>query len=241
MIILIGTGHVFNLSAALIDIFDEKKPDVLCVELDKERLNALLLKKIDPERYKAVSKNNPFIYKILARFQDNMAKEYGVSAGDEMLTAINYAKSHEIPLELIDTNAQKLFSKMLKTMSISEKIKLFLSGFTGFFIGRERVEKELKKIENDFDIYLKEIGEKFPSIKKILIDERNENMANKLIDLTGSYEIITACVGDGHISGISNILDEKKVTYEIIRLNDLRNRIIKSDTASASFSVEYNN
>ncbi len=241
MIILIGTGHVFNLSSALIEIFDEKKPDIICVELDKERLNALLLKKTDPEKYKEVSKNNPFIYKILARFQDNMAKEYGVSAGDEMLTAINYAKSHDIPLDLIDTNAQRLFSKMLKTMSISEKIKLFLSGFTGFFIGRERVEKELKKIENDFDIYLKEIGKKFPSIKKILIDERNENMANKLIDLTDSYDIIIACIGDGHISGISNILDEKKVLYDTIRLNDLRNRIIKSDTASASFTVEYNN
>ena len=74
MITLIGTGHVFNLSSALIDIFDEKNPNVICVELDQQRLNALLLKKTDPERYKEASKNNPFIYKILARFQDNMAK-----------------------------------------------------------------------------------------------------------------------------------------------------------------------
>jgi pheromone shutdown-related protein TraB len=241
MITLIGTGHVFNLSSALIDIFNEKNPNVICVELDQQRLNALMLKKTDPVRYKEASKNNPFIYKLLARFQDNMAKEYGVSAGDEMLTAINYAKSNDIPLELIDANAQKLFSKMLKSMTLSEKIKLFLSGFSGLFIGKERVEKELKKIENEIETYLKEIGKKFPTIKKILIDERNQKMANRIIELTSSYDHIIACIGDGHITGISSILDGKKIKYEIIRLNNLRNWNIKSDSASFSFDVEYNN
>ena len=241
MITLIGTGHVFNLKDALIDIFDEKLPDVICVELDRQRLNALILKKTDPERYKDASKKNPFIYKILARFQENMAKEYGVSAGDEMLTAINYARSHEIQLELIDTNAQKLFSKMLKSMTFSEKIKLLLSGFSGLFIGKDKVEKELKKIEKEFDRYLDEIGEKFPTIKKILIDERNENMANKIIKLTEIYENIIACVGDGHINGISKILDDNKIIYDTIRLNDLRNWKIKSDVASASFTINYEN
>ena len=48
MITLIGTGHVFNLSAALNRVFDEKKPDVICVELDQQRLHALILKKNVP-------------------------------------------------------------------------------------------------------------------------------------------------------------------------------------------------
>lgn len=241
MITLIGTGHVFNLSAALNNLFDDKKPDVICVELDQQRLNALIIKKNDPIRYKNVSKNNPFIYRILAKFQDNMAKEYGVSAGDEMLTAIKYAQSNGIPLELIDSNAQKLFSKMLKSMTLSEKIKLLLSGFSGLLIRKERVEKELKKIQNNFDDYLKEIGEKFPTIKKILIDERNENMAKRIIRLTENYDKIIVCIGDGHIIGISDILEEKNIEYEIIRLNDLRNWNVKSETGSFSFNVEYNN
>jgi pheromone shutdown protein TraB len=241
MITLIGTGHVFNLKDALIDIFDEKKPDVICVELDKQRLNALILKKNNPEKYKDASKKNPFIYNILAKFQDNMAKEYGVSAGDEMLTAINYSSAHEIPLELIDANAQNLFSKMLKSMTISEKIKLLISGFGGLFIRKEKVEKELKKIEKEFDKYLEEIGKKFPTIKKILIDERNDIMANKIINLQETYQNIIACVGDGHINGISKIFNEHKIEYKTIRLNDLRNWNIKSDIASASFTISYNN
>jgi hypothetical protein len=35
MIYLIGTGHVFDLSSALLKIFDEKSLEIFCVELDK--------------------------------------------------------------------------------------------------------------------------------------------------------------------------------------------------------------
>ena len=45
MITLIGTGHVFNLSSALKNVFNEKNPDVICVELDQQRLRALMIKK----------------------------------------------------------------------------------------------------------------------------------------------------------------------------------------------------
>ena len=91
MITLIGTGHVFNLSQPLLNIFDEKQPDIICVELDRERYNALILKQTDPEAYKEMEKNVPILYRILARFQQGMAEEYGVTAGAEMLTSIKRA------------------------------------------------------------------------------------------------------------------------------------------------------
>jgi pheromone shutdown protein TraB len=168
-----------------------------------------------------------------------MAKEYGVNAGDEMLTAIRYAQSHQIPLEFLDMNAQKLFSNMLKSMSLSEKLKLFLSGIGGLFVSKKRVESELKKIENEFDKYIEQIGKKFPTIKRVLIDERNEYMAKKLVKLTEEKQKIVACVGDGHISGISTLLDKKNIEYEIIRLSELRTRSVESDATTASFSMEY--
>jgi len=239
MITLIGTGHVFDLSSALTEIFNEKLPDTICVELDRQRYNALIIKNTNPKEYNKSRKNVPFIYKILARFQDNMAKEYGVNAGDEMLTAIKYAQLHELPLEFLDMNAQKLFSNMLKSMSMSEKLKLLLSGVGGLFVSKKRVESELKKIENEFDTYIEQIANKFPTIKRTLIDERNEHMAKKLVKLTEEKQKIVACVGDGHISGISKLLDQKNINYEIIRLSELRNRIVESDVSSASFTMEY--
>ena len=240
MIILIGTGHVFNLSQALNNIFDEKQPEIMCVELDKQRFKALTLKKTDPDAYKNMERNVPILYKILARFQEGMAKEYGVTAGEEMLTAINYASSHQIPVAFIDMNAQHLFAKMLRSMSFSEKLKLLFSGFGGFFVSKKHVEKELKKIEKNFDKYINEIGEKFPTIKQVLIDERNYYMVQQLATASEQYEKVVAVIGDGHIPGISELLKKKEIEFETIRLSELRNQEpSKSDSATASFSMEY--
>lgn len=240
MILLIGTGHVFDLSSALLDIFDEREPDAIAVELDKQRYNALMMKRADLDSYKKTEKTAPVIYKLLSRFQNNMAKEYGVNAGDEMLMAINYAQSHQIPLEFIDMNAQKLFSKILKSMSFSEKLRMFFSGIGGIFVSRKRVEKELEKIEENFDTYVEQIGEKFPTIKRVLIDERNAHMTQKLKILTEEHEKVIAVIGDGHIPGVSRLLDEKNIKFETIRLNQLRNHNPSDvDSSTASFSMEY--
>lgn len=241
MITLIGTGHVFNLSSALLRIFDEKSPDVVCVELDKQRFNALMMKNSDPKGHKAAaSKNLPIVYKLLARFQESMADEYGVAAGDEMLTAINYARSQQLPVVFIDMNAQFLFRKMLRSMPLSEKLKLLLSGFGGFFISKKRVEKELSKFEKDFDSYIEQIGEKFPTIKRVLIDERNQYMTQRLSEMDERYGQVVAVVGDGHIPGISELLKSKQVEFEITRLSELRNMENKDENpTSAHFSIKY--
>lgn len=240
MITLIGTGHVFNLSDALLNIFDEKQPEILCVELDKQRFNALMMKKNDPEGYKKAEKNLPIIYKLLSRFQESMANEYGVTAGEEMLTTINYAQSHQLPIAFIDMNAQRLFSRMLKTMSFSEKLRMMFSGVGGLFISKKRVEKELEKLEGNFDTYLEQIGKKFPTIKRVLIDERNEYMAQQLKTASEQHEKIIAVIGDGHVPGISKLLEKKELEYETIRLSQLRNqKPSNSNASSASFSTEY--
>ena len=240
MITLIGTGHVFNLSQALINIFDERQPEILCVELDTQRYNALMLKQTDPKAYEEAGKNLPVIYRLLAKFQEDMANQYGVTAGEEMLTTINYAQTHQLPLAFIDMNAQHLFAKMLKSMSFSEKVKLMFSGVGGLFISKKRVEKELKKIEGNFDTYLEEISEKFPTIKRVLIDERNLYMVQQLASASQKYGKIVAVVGDGHIPGLTKLLTKKEIDFETIRLSELRKEEPgKKDPATASFSLNY--
>ena len=240
MITLIGTGHVFNLNQALLDIFEEKQPELLCVELDKQRYNSLMLKQSDPEGYKKSERNVPILYKLLARFQEGMANEYGVTAGAEMLTTIDFAKNHQLPLAFIDMNAQNLFKKMLKKMTLKEKFKLMFSGLGGLFVNKKHVEKELKKIDKDFDKYIEKIGEKFPTIKRVLIDERDKFMVQNLTTANEQYGKIIAVVGDGHIPGLSKLLDKKEIEYETIRLSELRNqKPVERDSSTASFSMEY--
>jgi pheromone shutdown protein TraB len=240
MITLIGTGHVFDLTAPILHIFEQKQPDIIGVELDQQRYNALILRNTDPTTYQNAKKDLPAIYKMLAAFQENMAEQYGVNAGDEMLAAITYAQSHQLPVAFIDTNAQTLFIRMWKTMPFTEKFRLLISGFAGFFISKKRVEEELKNYQQNFDTYIEEIGKKFPTIKRTLIDERNQTMVNNLITLTQQHQKIIACVGDGHIPGISKLLSEKNIPFETIRLQELQNmKTANIDGASGSFSVTY--
>lgn len=240
MITLIGTGHVFNLSEALLNIFDEKQPDIICIELDKQRYNAMMLKQNNPEKYQETLKDQHMIYRFLARFQDGMAEEYGVQAGEEMLTAIKYAESHQLPLAFIDMNAQVLFSRMLKEMSFREKLRLIFSGFGGMFVNKKRVEAELENIEENFDVYIKQISKKFPTIKRVLIDERNTFMVQHIILASKKYERIIVAIGDGHIPGVSDLLTGKNVEFETVRLSTLRTNDNKvADSSTANFSIRY--
>jgi len=240
MITLIGTGHVFNLSQALLNIFDDVQPDFLCVELDKQRYNALMMKQADPEAHKKASRDVPAVYKLLAKFQEGVAKEYGVTPGEEMVTTINYAQSHQLPLAFIDMNAQVLFKKMLKSMTFKEKIRLMFSGIGGLFVNKKRVEKELDKLKDNFDDYIDEVSKKFPTIKRVLIDERNEYMVQQLLTADEQYDKIIAVVGDGHIPGISGLLEKKDIEFKTIRLGELRNQETGvSDSSTASFTIEH--
>jgi pheromone shutdown protein TraB len=240
MITLIGTGHVFNLSQALLEVLDQKQPDLVGVELDNQRYQALLMKQLQPEQYEQARKNVPFLYRIFARFQDNMADEYGVVAGEEMLTAIKYAQSHQLPFELLDMNAQQLFRDMIRAMSFREKFRLLVSGITGLFVSKEKVESELEKIEVDFDQYIQEVGKQFPTVKRMLIDKRNEYMADILTGLSGDFEHIVACIGDGHIPGLLPLFEEKHVEVETVRLRELRDKVWeKKDASSGFFSTQY--
>ncbi len=240
MITLIGTGHVFDLTNALHTIFDEKLPEVICIELDPQRFNALLNRQRESNTPSSTSKNLPFIYRLLARFQQTMAQQYGVNAGDEMLAAAEYARTHQIPLELIDMNAQKLFLNMWRSMSVREKIKLIFSGFSGFFVSKKQVEHELQQFQDNFEDYIEKIGAQFPTIKHELIDKRNDHMVKRILSISDHYTQIVACLGDGHLPGIAKILEEKKQEIEVIRLRDLQNKkSVSSNTSEAHFSINY--
>ena len=65
-------------------------------------------------------------------------------------------------------------------------------------------------------------------------------MTQQLVELNTHYNKVLALVGDGHIVGISQLLTSKDVTFETIRLRELRNqKPHESDATTASFTTEY--
>ena len=79
MITIIGTGHVFDLSSNLNFLFDKKKPDLICVELDKDRYIILSMRNSDSKQFIRLRKNVPLIYLLFMRFQEKTAKKYYLS------------------------------------------------------------------------------------------------------------------------------------------------------------------
>ena len=227
MIILVGTGHILDLSSIITDLFNQKKPDLVCIELDKQRYDMLLLKTSNSNQLKKERTDFPILYKLFARFQDKIAKEFGVNAGDEMIAAIKYAESRQIPFEFIDMNSQELYEKTLQSMSFFEKLKISFIGvlltfFGWMFISKKRIDEQLKKYENEQDESIDEMGKSYPTIKKILLDERNDFMAKKLINFNSKYKTIIALVGDAHVPGISELLRNSNINFEVKRLKDLQ-------------------
>ncbi|RLF62536.1 MAG: hypothetical protein DRN16_01280 [Thermoplasmata archaeon] len=236
MITLVGTGHVFDLSSAISDLLYEKMPDVVCLELDEKRFQAL--KQHRENGVRGVDVSLPVVYRFLAGFQEKMAEKYGTMVGNEMIAAEEFASLHNVGVELIDMDAEELLLKMWREMRLIEKIRFFVSGFTSLFVSKKDVERELEKFQGDYHGYIEEISKRFPTIRKVLIDDRNEYMARRLIGLNEKYEKIVAIVGDGHVEGLSKILKDNKVELEVIRLKDLLENM-ENRKNQIGFTVEY--
>lgn len=226
VITLIGTGHIFDLSARLRDEIRKRAPDTVCLELDPRRLQGLLQKDKRGEV--------PLVYRLLARFQERLARERGVEPGGEMLAALDAAKEISAQVVLIDQDAQVTFQRLWRTMPWGEKARFALSSAAGLILPGKSVEQQVDEVSADYAAFFENMGKEFPTIKRVLIDERNQHMARGLLALEGQGRRVVAVVGDGHVDGVAGILQGNGLIPEVLRLKDLRQQL---PTNEAGFSV----
>ncbi|MDI6887299.1 MAG: TraB domain-containing protein [Candidatus Thermoplasmatota archaeon] len=212
MLTLIGVAHVFDLAQQIERLILDKSPNVVGVELDKTRYLAL--------KQKLPRTELSLPYKLLALFQQKVAAKYGTKVGQEMLIGVETARKLNIDVAFIDMEGVQIFAKLWKSMRFDEKLKFLLGGFFGLFIRKERIERELAKFEASYDQYMELFGNEFPTVKRVLIDERDQWMANRIRKLCEKYANVLAIVGDGHIEGLKKLLSE--LEPEVVRLSGLR-------------------
>jgi len=220
-IFLIGVAHVLNMGERVREEIISIAPRAVCVELDRGRLYALR----HPDEIS--SKGLPIYMRFLARLQRKIGESYGVQAGEEMLQAIKAAEILRIPALLVDDDAYIAVRRMFKEMSIREKLR-----FIGAFIpwpSRKKVnlDDELKKYEGNKRAYMEEFGRYFPTAKRILIDERNQHMAERIFNAGMKYGRVVAVLGDAHLEGIKELLAKKGAEVEVIHMKDLRRTVLK--------------
>lgn len=227
MITLVGVGHVFDIAAQVKQVIRERHPGAVGIELDPERYEAL--------RHPQERGEVPFPYRLLAFMQKRMAHQYGGEVGNEMLAAADEAKEINASLLLIDSEAGSLFNRLWKEMSFRERVLLMVSSVGGLFMSRKRIDNEMEHFQENEASYLEQMGEEFPTIKRVLIDERNQVMGGRIVGAEAQFGNVVAVVGDGHIDGILAIINRPDI--EVIRLKELREITIK-DVQSGSGTSE---
>lgn len=223
---IIGTNHISKESVSSAKkIIETENPDIVAVELDRDRLPVVL----DPSKRKRSIKMVPqiglkgYIFSIVGEFVERyLGKKTGVLPGEEMATAIRAAKAGKKQLELIDQPIQITLKRFSKKLSWKEKwnfvadiLKAGYYGITG------RVPKDMQKLQN-FDLnkvpteeviasMIENVKERYPNIYSVLISERDSYMAQKLATLMMHYpdKKIVAFVGAGHKKGILKELEKR--------------------------------
>jgi pheromone shutdown-related protein TraB len=211
--IIVGTAHISRQSADLVrQVIENEKPDVVCVELDEKRYKALSdrnrwenldLKQIIREKQLSTL----IINLVLASYQKKLGEKLGVSPGTELLEAVNTAEENKIPIELCDREIRITLKRAWHSMGFWQKIKLLAGGFGGIFEKQELTEEKLTELRNKdvLSEMMDELGKAMPVLKKVIIDERDQYLAEKMKQSKG--EKIVSVVGAGHVNGIIKSLE----------------------------------
>ena len=206
--ILVGTAHVSRESARLAkSVIEEEKPDTVCVELCQSRYQAMKQKDRwqDTDIVKVIREKKSFLLLsnlLLASFQKRIARQFDVKPGEEMIAAIDTAESVGAQIHLADRDIRTTLSRTWRVMGFWSKIKLVFQLTLSLGQLDDIKEEDIEKMKQQdvLESLLSEVGKSHPTLKTILIDERDQYLAQKIRSAPGNK--IVAVVGAGHIPGI---------------------------------------
>ena len=211
--IIVGTAHISRQSADLVkEVIEKEKPDVVCVELDEKRLKALAEKnRWENLDLRQIIKNKQLstlmVNLVLASYQKKLGEKLGVTPGTELLEAVHTAKENNIPVELCDREVRITLRRAWHSMNLWQKSKFLSGGLAGIFEKQELTEEKLAELRNKdvLSEMMDEIGKAMPVLKRIIIDERDQFIAQKMKESSGKK--IVSVVGAGHVKGIVKSLE----------------------------------
>jgi pheromone shutdown-related protein TraB len=215
-IVLVGTAHVSRESADLVrEVIEREGPDAVCLELDPQRFEALservrweslnLVELIRSKRLATLLANL-----VLASYQRRLGGRLGVVPGAEMLEASRTAERLGIPVALCDRDVRITLRRAWASMSFWRKSQLGGVLAASLFERPELSEADLRRLR-DRDVIselMDELGSALPELKRVLIDERDAWLAERIRTTEGRK--IVAVVGAGHLAGMERALRDRR-------------------------------
>ncbi len=165
---------------------------------------------------------------VLKWLQQQIGDELGVAPGSEMMSAYDTARKYGLDIALIDRPVEVTLNRMWAGMKFSERMRLFayLTATMGVFLFRPLFKSramsllggtktlDMGKLEKGegVDDLMSELEEKFPSLHKALVEERNTHMCNNILHiLRTKVDVVVAVVGVGHATGMKTLLEQQGV------------------------------
>jgi len=212
-ILIVGTAHVSRESADLARLLIEaEEPDCVCIELDERRYEALRseqkFESLDLREVLRRKQLSTLIFNlVLASYQKQLGGQLGVQPGAELLAAARSAEAQGARVELCDRDVRATLRRAWGSLSLWRKFQLISAMLASLFDSPEMSEEELRELRQQ-DVVTKlmdELGVEFPSLKEVLIDERDLYLAEKI--RTAGGRRVVAVVGAGHVPGVRRTLE----------------------------------
>ena len=218
-VLLVGVSHVVDLEAPLRAVLGTRVLDGIAVELDAERAEALLAEGAPRRR-----SGGPLFARLWSRVQLRLGDEIGGGPpGGEMRVAARVAKERGLPLFLIDDPIRATLLHLVRAMPFKERVQLLVGAFVGLFVPARVVRREMDRYANEPEAYTDELRRASPTLAHVLLDERNEHMAERLRQLRArGYGRIAVVIGDAHRTGLGSALHRRGIPVESIPFETLR-------------------
>ena len=212
-IILVGTAHISKESMEEVDkTVRDTLPDCVAVELDEQRYESIK----SPEAWKnldivkVLKEKRGFIMLanlVLGSFQRRMGADVGVKPGDEMRAALTVSEELGIPVEMVDRPIQTTLRRAWAKNSLWGKLKLLSALFAAAFEKEEISAEQIESLKssNEMDSMMDELAGYLPTVKEVLIDERDRYLASHIWNCKGKK--VLAVLGAGHLPGVEKFLN----------------------------------
>jgi len=214
--LLVGTAHISQESADLVrTVIAAERPDCVCIELDERRHQALAQgSRFESLDLKTIIRNRqlaPLVMNlVLASYQRQLGGALGVTPGSELLAAAQTASELGIRVVLVDRDVRTTLRRAWAALSMWRKSELIAAVLGSMLEAPELSEEDLRNLRQQdvLSRLMAELGEAFPALKTVLIDERDAYLAERLRRAPGPR--IVAVVGAGHVAGMRHALEQQR-------------------------------
>jgi pheromone shutdown-related protein TraB len=221
---LVGTAHISKESVQDVrTTIQTVRPDTVCIELCQGRYDTLTQKDTWQKMniFKIIRQKKAVLLLaqlILGAFYRRLGEQLGAVPGAEMLEAAKLAGETSAKLVLADRKIEITLKRVWGYLRFWHKFRLMMH-LTASICVPEKIDAEMidkMKQQDQLEAVLAEFAEKFPEIKKRLIDERDIYLAQHIRHCPGSK--VVAVVGAGHTPGIQEHIDRDESIDELLEL-----------------------